>query len=138
MLSIKPKIASTNILEDVLPPMAIIGHFDRYRKIIVLNLLRYFIRPYPLYFQTNGFCRPVSAVATTLLPLREVWDSFLGPVKSYTVSPVTCHRCDIFWKFEAVLPRQCRSSSTLGPPQKTLSSPQYLAFDMNCFRFFQG
>ena len=32
MLSIKPKITSTNILENVLPPMAISGHFDRCRK----------------------------------------------------------------------------------------------------------
>ena len=42
MLSMKPKIAPTNILKDILPPMAISVHFDRYRKIIVLNLLRYF------------------------------------------------------------------------------------------------
>ena len=39
MLSIKPKVASTNILEDVSPPTTISGHFDRYRKNIVLNLL---------------------------------------------------------------------------------------------------
>ena len=32
MLSIKPKIASTNILKDVSPPKAISGHFDHYRK----------------------------------------------------------------------------------------------------------
>ena len=32
MLNIKPKIAFTYILEDVLPPTAISGHFDRYRK----------------------------------------------------------------------------------------------------------
>ena len=32
MLSIKPKIASTHILEDASPPTAISGHFDRYRK----------------------------------------------------------------------------------------------------------
>ena len=70
MLNIKQKIAFTNILEDVLPPTSISGHFDRNRKISVLNLLRYFIRLYPFYFQTNVFNRPVSSVATTLLSLR--------------------------------------------------------------------
>ena len=83
MLSIQPKIASINILEDVLPPTTISGHFNRYRKNIVLNLLRYFIRPctvYPFDFQTNEHYRSVSSVATTLLSLREVWGSFLGPV----------------------------------------------------------
>ena len=74
MLSIKPKIAYANIL-DVLSSMAIRGHFDRYRKNIVLNLVGYFTRPYPFYFHTNGFYRPVSSVATTLLSLREVWGS---------------------------------------------------------------
>ena len=39
MLSIKPKVASTNILEDISSPTTISGHFDRYRKNIVLNLL---------------------------------------------------------------------------------------------------
>ena len=49
MLNIKPKIASTNILEDVfIPPTAISGHFDRYRKNIVLNLLQYF-KDHPFY-----------------------------------------------------------------------------------------
>ena len=72
MLSIKPKIAFTNILEDVLPPTAISDHFDRYRKNIVLNLLRYFIRPQSFYFRMNGFYLPVSSVETTLLSLREV------------------------------------------------------------------
>ena len=63
-------------------------------KNIVLNLLRYFIRPCPFYFQANGVYRPVSSVATTLLSLREVWGSFLGLVKSDTVSPVARHRWD--------------------------------------------
>ena len=111
MPSIKPKIASTNILEAVSPPTPISGHFDRYKKNIVLNLLRYFIRPYPFYFQTNGIYRPVSSVATTLLSLRKVWGSFLGPVKSETVSPVTRHCCDIFLEFEAVLPRRSAADS---------------------------
>ena len=71
MRSIKSKTASTNILEALLPPTAINGHFDRYKKNIALNLLQYFIRPYPFYFQTNRFYRPVSSVATTLLSLRE-------------------------------------------------------------------
>ena len=35
MLSIKPKTAFTNILEGGLPPTAINGHFDRYKKIIL-------------------------------------------------------------------------------------------------------
>ena len=106
MPSIKPKIVSTNILEDVLPPSAISGHFDRYKKNIVLRLLRYFIRPYPFYFLTNGFYRPVSSVETTSLSLLEVWDLFLGSLKSDTGMPVTCHRCDIFPQFEAVLPNR--------------------------------
>ena len=67
----------TNVLEDVLDPTAISGHFDRCRKNIVLNLLRYFIRPYPFYFRTNGFYWPVGSVATTLLSLREVWGSWV-------------------------------------------------------------
>ena len=87
MPSMKPKIVSTNILEDVLPPTAMSGHFDRYRKHIVLNLLRYFITPYPFYFLTNGFYWPVSSVATTLLSLREVWDSFPGPFR-YTLQRI--------------------------------------------------
>ena len=101
MLSIQPKIAFTNI-------------FDRYRKNILQNLLRYFIRPYPFYLQTNIFDRPVSSVATTLLSLREVWGSFLGPVKSDTV---TRHRCDIFLEFEAVLPRRSAAE-----PQSSLDA----------------
>ena len=94
MLSIKRKIASTSILENVLPSTTISDHFDRYRKNIVLNLPRYLIRPCPSYFQTNGFYRPVSSVATTLLSLREVGGSFLGPVKSDSVAsnspPLLC------------------------------------------------
>ena len=106
MLSIKPKIAFTNILEDVLLPTALSGNFDRCGKNIVLNLLWYFIRPYLFYSQTNGFYWPVSSVAMTLLLLREIWGSFLGPVKSDAGSPVTRHRCDIFSEFEAVLARR--------------------------------
>ena len=94
MLSIKPKIASTNILEDVSSSTTISSCFDRYRKNIVLNLLRYFIRPYTFYFQTNIFYQPVTSVATALLSQREVWGSFLGPVESDTVSPLTRHQ---FW-----------------------------------------
>ena len=100
MLSIKPKTASTNILEDALPSTTVSDHYDRYRKNIVLNLLlRYFTIPNAFYFQTNVFYRPVSSTAMgrlAQLSLREVWSSFFGPVKLETVSPVTCHRCDIF------------------------------------------
>ena len=39
MLSIKPKIAFTNILKGGLPPTAIDGHFERYAKTVISERL---------------------------------------------------------------------------------------------------
>ena len=97
MLSIKPKIASTIILEDVLAPTTISGQI-----------------PWALY-RSN----------------QKSFKSFLGPVKSYTVSPMTRHRCDIFSEFEAVLPR--RSAAKLQP---SLHASVYNTQSIMKFRFF--
>ena len=67
MQNIKQKIASANILKDVSPPTAISGHFDLYRKNIVLKLTAILYETIFIYFQTNEFYRPVSSVAMTLL-----------------------------------------------------------------------
>ena len=50
MLSIKPKIAFTNILEGGLPPTAINGHFDRYTKTILSE------PPAVLYETVSSLC----------------------------------------------------------------------------------
>ena len=39
--------------------------------------------------------QPVISVVCTLLSVREVWGSIPGSVKSDTVSPTACHRCDV-------------------------------------------
>ena len=46
---------------------------------------------------------PVGRAVTRSSLEREVWGSNLGPVKSDTVLPKACHRCNISSK-EAVLP----------------------------------
>ena len=52
MLSIKPKTAFTNILEGGLPPSDIM---TATQKLILLNLLLYFTRPYCLYETYDSF-----------------------------------------------------------------------------------
>jgi len=64
MLSIKPKAAFGNILEGGLPPTAIMTAIQ---KPLFLNLLLYFIRPYPLYDTYDSFSNIVFLFSNELI-----------------------------------------------------------------------
>ena len=67
----------------------------------------------------------MGVVVTTSLLMREVKGSITWPIKSDTVLPMACHRCDV----SSVLPRRSRGDGPMGPTNSLCVSAYYREYN---------